>query len=275
MSIPVWKSRSNRLKRVISSGKPALVLWVTIPWAPVVEIAGAWGVDGIIIDLEHTTWDLESMEHAIVAAEAAGVTAMVRPPSLDSAVVGRVLDAGAQGVLFPRIEDGHDADSARRSLKHGRHGTRGWGGAHTRHAMWQGPSAIAGYLPAAEGVYSPEYVEKAAEDVLCGFLVESARGVANIEAILDAGEPDMVDFGRGDFSVEVDFDDDACDEAFSTVMDACRDRDIGMNVAPGQLATHFYPGCYSVIGLDALLLSRSIQEAVEGARALHKLDDPT
>ena len=268
MDTPVWRRRSNRFKGLLDEGDSALALWVTIPWPSAVEIAGAWGVDAALIDMEHTTMSLESAERMIVAAELAGVTPVVRPPGVDAVLVGRLLDAGAQGVLFPRIEDGAEAAAARKSLRHAPDGTRGWGGAHTRHAMWQGESAIGGRLPADRGVYTSEYIDKARSDLVSLFLVETVRGVENIEEILDLGKPDAVDFGRGDFSAEVGFDDDACDEAFESVLRACRARGIGINVAPCQAARLHYPGCYSVIGLDALLLSRGIRAAVDEARAV-------
>lgn len=262
----VWRRRRNRLKALTSSKKPALAMWVTIPWPSVAEIAGAWGVDAVIIDLEHTMIGLESAERLIVAADAAGVTPVVRPPALDRPTVGRLLDAGAQGMLFPRVEDPASAASARASLRHPPEGTRGWGGAHTRHAMWQGGSAIAGRLPRERGVYSREYVDKAADDIFCAFLIETRAGVEHIEEILDAGQPDAVDFGRGDFSAEVGFDDQACDAAFERVWQACRARGIGMNIPPSEVRRWWYPGCYTVTGLDALLLSDAIRDAAGAAR---------
>lgn len=266
MGAALWKERSNRFTSLLSSGEPALAVWVTIPWPSVLEIAGAWGIDAAIIDLEHTSMGLESLEHMLVAAQRAGVTPIVRPPDLEQTRTGRILDAGAEGILFPRIDDGDAAEGARRSLRHAPEGTRGWGGAHTRHALWQGSSAIDGQLPQDRGVYSQEYVDKAARDVACGFLIESVAGVENIDDILDRGQPDVVDFGRGDFSVEVGFDDSRCDRAFERVYNACRDRGIGVNIAPKQLARWYFPGCYSVVGMDSLLLSKAIEGAARDAR---------
>jgi 4-hydroxy-2-oxoheptanedioate aldolase len=241
----------------------------------VAEIAGAWGLDAVIIDLEHTTMSLDTAERIIMASESASVTPIVRPPRLDTSLIGRLLDAGAQGIVFPRVEDGREAANARMSLHHAPMGTRGWGGAHTRHAMWQGSSALMGRLPADKGVYTRDYVEKARSDVLSVFLIETVRAVENIEDILDAGRPDAVDFGRGDYSAAVGFDDAACDEAFDSVVRACRERGIGMNIPPNRAEELFYPGCYTIVGLDALLLSRAIQDATSDARgALHAATGP-
>lgn len=254
-----WRRRVNRLKELISQGQPVDAVWITIPWAGVVEMAGSLGVNAVVIDMEHTSIGLSTVEDMIRAADASGVTALVRPARVSQDLVGRILDAGAYGVVFPRIESGEDAISARLSLRHGPDGTRGWGGNHTRSMMWQGESAVSGFVP-TDGTYSTEYVTKIIDDLLSVFLIESVKAVESIEEILDRGRPDLVDFGRGDFSAEVGFDNHACDEAFERVLSACRDRGIGMNI-PLASADRWYPGCYSMIGADSLLLGHALDSA--------------
>src|SRR5579862_4848043 len=102
----IWQERSNRLKALLSKGDPALVFWVSIPWPPIMEIAGACGIDAALIDLEHTTTSLESVQNLIVAAQLAKITPLVRPPSHERSTISRILDAGAEGIVFARIEDG-------------------------------------------------------------------------------------------------------------------------------------------------------------------------
>jgi 2-keto-3-deoxy-L-rhamnonate aldolase RhmA len=145
-------------------------------------------------------------------------------------------------------------------------GSRGWGGAHTRAALWQGRSVLEGGLPQDRGVYSPEYVDRSDGELVFGLLIESQPGVDAIDAILDAAAPDFVMFGRGDFSAEVRFDSAACDAAFDAVYAAARRRGVGVSLAPSQ-AAKFYPGCFTTVGLDALWLSAAIEQAVRDGRA--------
>jgi 2-keto-3-deoxy-L-rhamnonate aldolase RhmA len=263
----VWRRRTNRFKGLLADGQPAVAYFATIPWPASIQIAGGYGMDAVIIDLEHTSIGIETLEHMLAAAELGGVSTLVRPAGLDPATVSRILDSGAQGILFPHIETAEEASLARRSMCYPPSGIRGWGGAHTRYAVWQGASVLDGDLPVERGVYSDEYVSRTADYLMTGFLIESVRGVANIDAILQAGEPDVVMFGRGDFSVEVAFDPEACDQAWETVYDACRQRGVGLSLATAHAATRFYPGCFVTVGLDALWLSAAIEQAVRIGRA--------
>jgi 2-keto-3-deoxy-L-rhamnonate aldolase RhmA len=252
----LWNRKRNLLKAKIEAGSPALAMWVTIPWPPLLEIIGAAGLDAAFIDLEHASFG-----------------PLVRPSAIDPAEVGRILDAGAQGIAFPRVTDANDADLARRCLRYAPEGVRGWGGAHTRYAMWQGTSAaMALHATTLEGkgVYSSEYVNKAADHLLSVFIIESRHGVQNLAEILDAGQPDLVTFGWGDYSVEVGFDLAACEEAASRVYDVCKSREIGVSIAVGQSGpTTFYPGCFGVVGIDALLVSSALDSAIASAAAAY------
>jgi 4-hydroxy-2-oxoheptanedioate aldolase len=75
------------------------------PSPAIVEMVGYAGFDYVIIDLEHGPSGLETLENMLRAAQAAGTAALVRLPSPAQADVLRVLDAGADGILVPHVED--------------------------------------------------------------------------------------------------------------------------------------------------------------------------
>jgi 2-keto-3-deoxy-L-rhamnonate aldolase RhmA len=233
-------------------------------------IAGEYGVDCVLIDLEHSTAGLEVAEQLVIAAQLAGITAVVRPPSVGSDCIGQLLDAGADGIVFPGIGSAGDARLARGRLRYPPDGSRGWGGAHTRHAGWRGGFGIEALRSSdadARGVYTTEYVERAEADILSIFIIESRSGVEEIDAILDEGAPDAISFGWGDYSVEVGFDAKACEDAFEHVYSACREHACGMAIPMRMLSTHFYPGCYTVAGIDSLMLSGAVAQGIERAQA--------
>jgi 2-keto-3-deoxy-L-rhamnonate aldolase RhmA len=261
-----WEVRRNRFKLKLKAGETALAMVVSIPWPGLIEILGSQDIDGVFIDLEHTTLELETVERMIMAAELAGVTPCVRALHSDAAEITRLLDAGAMGITFPHIETAEDAITARRSLHYPPNGDRGWGGSHTRYAGWQGGTVLEGSLPESRGVYSAEFVAKAESDVLSSFVIESKRGVANIDEILDVGCPDVVSFGRGDFSLEVGFDADEGNRAAKRVREACQARGIGMSLPTKALSSQFYAGCYGLIGIDSLIFSSAMARQIENAR---------
>ncbi|HWC97316.1 MAG TPA: aldolase/citrate lyase family protein [Candidatus Sulfopaludibacter sp.] len=65
----------------------------------------AAGFDYVFIDMEHGAYDLETVQDMIAASNAAGITPIVRVAELLYSLVARLLDAGAQGIILPRVED--------------------------------------------------------------------------------------------------------------------------------------------------------------------------
>lgn len=67
------------------------------------------GYDGILIDMEHSSFDLDTTSQLCIAALYAGITPIVRSPSKDPFYVSRILDGGALGVIVPHIKSVQDA----------------------------------------------------------------------------------------------------------------------------------------------------------------------
>ena len=65
----------------------------------------AAGFDYVFIDMEHGAYDLETVQDMIAACNTAGITPIVRVGELLYSLVARLLDAGAQGIILPRVED--------------------------------------------------------------------------------------------------------------------------------------------------------------------------
>jgi 4-hydroxy-2-oxoheptanedioate aldolase len=256
--------RRNPLKDAMERNEPAVALWLTTPWPGVAEIAGAAGADAVLIDLEHVSHGVAEAEDAIRAADAVGISAIVRTPAIDAPTVSRILDAGAHGVIFPRVETAADAQLAVGCCRYPPRGARGWGGAHTRYNRWTG-----GYArdlfggDGARGVYSAQYVADADAGVLKVMLIETLQGVANADAIAATDGVDAVIFGWGDFSVESEFDEERCREASEAVAAACERHGVALAVSGGSETP---PGGFIIAGIDSLILSAGIAAAVAKAR---------
>jgi len=98
------------------------------PTAGIAELAALAGFDFLVLDAEHGFFSIESIAAMAIASDAAGIPAIVRVPSCAAAEIGRSLDAGAAGLLFPR-GDGcaaiRDAIAASRYPPQGRRGLGG------------------------------------------------------------------------------------------------------------------------------------------------------
>ena len=102
--------------------------FLTWPTAGVAELLALAGFDFLVLDAEHGFFSIESIEQMIIAADGAGLPAIVRVPSCLAAEVGRSLDAGAAGILFPRGDGCATVRGAIQSAKFPPEGKRGLGG---------------------------------------------------------------------------------------------------------------------------------------------------
>ena len=94
---------------------------------PVVTEALGLHVDFFWIDLEHTPMSLESLQGHLIAARAVGVPALVRVPSSDHAMIKRVLDTGAGGVIVPQVRSVDEVKYVVDSCRYIPRGKRGCG----------------------------------------------------------------------------------------------------------------------------------------------------
>jgi 2-dehydro-3-deoxyglucarate aldolase/4-hydroxy-2-oxoheptanedioate aldolase len=102
--------------------------FLTWPTAGVAELLALAGFDFLVLDAEHGFFSIESIAAMVIAADGAGIPAIVRVSSCQAAEVGRSLDAGAAGILFPRGDGCATVRGAIQSAKFPPEGKRGLGG---------------------------------------------------------------------------------------------------------------------------------------------------
>src|SRR5438067_7521244 len=96
--------QENRVKRIMSEGGLALGTHTGgIADPQIVEIIGLAGFDAAFIDMEHTSFDLPTVQLMVMAAERVGITSLVRTPGFDPAFILRLLDMGVQGIQIPHL----------------------------------------------------------------------------------------------------------------------------------------------------------------------------
>lgn len=257
------RQQHNEYLRQVAAGNHPTAAWVTIPWPGVPEVLGAHGVTAAFIDLQHVSHSLSDVAPLILAAEVAGVTPFVRPTGIDREEVTRILDAGAHGIVFPEVETAEQAQEAVSAMRFPPNGTRGWGGAHTRFAGWTGGMAYRELTQPTDdphAVHNAAFLRSAETELACILIVESVRGVDNIEEIAAVEGIDGVVFGWGDYSVEVGFDVERTAAAARRTYEVCRAAGVGVATPRGSADS--YPGCFTIVGVDSLLLSEGFRRAM-------------
>ena len=93
----------NKLKQAWSEGKHTVNGWLAIPSGFSAEVMAQGGFDSVTVDLQHGVQDYQSMVQCFQAMQAHPITPLVRVPWNEPGIVGKVLDAGAYGVICPMI----------------------------------------------------------------------------------------------------------------------------------------------------------------------------
>jgi 4-hydroxy-2-oxoheptanedioate aldolase len=177
----------NALKAKFGAGEPAFGCSIMIPSPQVVEMVGHAGFDWVLIDMEHGTINLETAELMIMAAEAAGITPVVRPRSNSSADITAAMDRGAAGVQIPHINTAEDARRAVAAVKFGPGDHRG---------------LAAGTRPDRYGLAEamPDFVERSNAESLVCVQLEHSSAIENLDALLLVEDVDVFFIGPSDLS---------------------------------------------------------------------------
>ena len=98
-----YARRSNRLKEARAQGREVTGVYVQSTSEDSVEIAAIAGYDYVILDSQHGASGFDALVRQILAAEAAGITPLVRVPSHEPTHIMRLLDVGAMGIIVPAM----------------------------------------------------------------------------------------------------------------------------------------------------------------------------
>lgn len=122
----------NPLHRLRAEGRCALNGWIASPAAITVQAMAAARWDALTVDLQHGTADYADVLTILPIVEASGAVPMVRVPWLDEAIIMRLLDVGAMGVIAPMIETAAQARRLVAACRYPPEGGRSFGPVRAR-----------------------------------------------------------------------------------------------------------------------------------------------
>ena len=93
----------NLLQKSLKEGNTLYGPFCKIQDPAIVEIAAISGFDFVIIDIEHGPYSIESTQNMIRAAEAKGITPVVRVTENSDTLILRMLDIGVKCIQVPKI----------------------------------------------------------------------------------------------------------------------------------------------------------------------------
>jgi len=119
----------NHALRQLRAGKLAIGLGLrqarTVDTA---QIAATCGFDWLFIDCEHNSMDPDTAAQIAAASLAVGVTPIVRVAGFEHWHASRMLDNGAQGIVFPHVDNAAEAQRVANACRFPPVGKRSMGG---------------------------------------------------------------------------------------------------------------------------------------------------
>ena len=209
--------RPNAVKRQLQRGEPSIGTWLALGSPLGAEWLAHQGFDWLNVEQEHSAIDATLTQSLLQAISTTETIPLVRVPWKDPGYCKRALDAGAYGLFVPQVETPEEAAMLVGAMKYPPDGSRGLGGA--RRQLYGGP----------------DYVKHANDEILVILMVETARGLRNVDDILAVPGIDACFIGPNDLcaalglppSLDPTFPE--FEAAIARILRACKDN----GVAPG------------------------------------------
>jgi len=254
-----------KLRRSLSerlAGKRALLgFGLTHPNPSLAEMAAMCGYDFLILDCEHG-WFSE-MDHlqTLMALAAFDVAAVIRLRGHDTQALGRYLDMGADGILVPNVSTAEQAQALVRAMHYPPAGTRGF--------------AAPAHRASRYGLDLAAHIKSPRDGVFLAVMIESALGVAHVEAILSVEGVDAVFIGPFDLTADLgcagDFSQPAYGEALSRIERAAAawGKVTGTGPHPGYPLETLLGRGYRLLGIggDMPLMREALSAQVQKAKS--------
>ncbi len=175
-----------KLKQAFREGQTLVGTWLNAANPAMVETIGYAGFDFVMLDTEHSAYDIAGCENLARAADAAGFPCLIRVPENRPTPVARALEYGAQGIVMPHVSSQAEAVEAVRHAHYAPLGVRG--AAPTIRAARYGQTSW------------PEYLAQAKAETLVVLQIEGKEGIDSLDAIMSVEGVDVLFVGPFDLS---------------------------------------------------------------------------
>ncbi len=250
---------ANRLKQRLQSGKACVNGWLAIPSGFSAEVMAQCGWDSVCVDLQHGLQDYLSMVHCFQAMQSHPVTPLARVPWNETGIVGKVLDAGAMGVICPMVNSKAEAEMFVAACRYPPVGRRS-----------NGPIRAAMYGQASS------YQRTANDEILAIPMLETREAIDNLEEILSVPGIDVIYIGPSDLSLSLggapvmDNEDPATLAIYDRVIGQANRRGIFPAIHsgnPGHASRMLQRGFrFVTVSNDISLMALGAMEAVQATR---------
>ena len=218
------------------------------------KIMKTCGYDWLFIDMEHNSMDVDIVSQISVAAQDTGITPIVRVPDFAHHHATRVLDCGAQGIVFPHVDDAKTAKNLVSNCLYPPEGHR----------------SMTGVLPQLnfEKYSIADVSEKINQDIIIVVMLESPQAIQNVDEIASVKGIDVLLIGTNDLCMEMgipgQYDHEKVKSSYKKVIEAC----INNNITPGMggVYTEDLMKEYIKMGMQFILSGSDLAFMMSGAK---------
>ena len=172
--------RANALRALKAAGTPIVNAWLGIPSSYAAEVVAHAGYDAVTVDGQHGMMGFDTALAMLQAISTTAAVPLVRPSGLVPPEIMRWLDAGSYGIICPMISTRGDAEALVAACRYPTTGMRSYGPA--RGLLYGGS----------------DYFAHANAEILVLAMIETAEGLANLEAIVATPGLDGIYVGPND-----------------------------------------------------------------------------
>ncbi|MDA9202003.1 aldolase/citrate lyase family protein [Flavobacteriaceae bacterium] len=178
--------KENTLKSKLQDGKAVLGPFCKINDPAIGEIAVLSGFDFFIIDMEHGPYSYESAQNMIRAAEARGISPVIRVTDNSETLILRALDIGAKNIQVPQVCTKSDAEKV----------------VNAAYFYPKGERGMCRYVRAADysSIDGKTHFGTANQQVLTIVHIEGLEGIQNLNEIMSVDGIDVIFLGPYDLS---------------------------------------------------------------------------
>lgn len=177
----------NPIRATLEAGQPSVGAWLNLASPLAAEVMAAAGFPWLVVDAEHSAFDLDLIAHTFRAIEARGAIPLARAWDHDPITLARLLDVGAWGLVIPHVSTPQQARELAQAMRYPPRGTRSVG---TGRCV----------------TLSPDYRKTFDDAVLCIPQIEDLEGIDNAEAIARVEGVDIGFLGPSDLAMSMGVD---------------------------------------------------------------------
>ena len=217
--------RNSVREKLAAGGVVASMTARLVRGVEIAAIARAAGFDTLYVDLEHSSFSLETTSQICIAALAEGIAPFVRVPAIAPEYIARVLDGGALGIIAPHIRSADDARAVVAYAKYPPLGERSYGG-NMPHLGYRS-------LPPAQSMAALN------DATMVVVMIETVDALEHVEEIVGVEGVDMLLIGTNDlcadFGIPGLYEHEKIHAAYQRCIAAA--QAVGKHVGVGGLAT--------------------------------------